>query len=152
MNVFYLDECYNKAAEYHNDRHCVKMILETCQLLCTAHWVSGNEAPYKQTHTNHPCAIWARASIDNYVWLCNLGLALCEQYELRYGKQHKTYQHLVWCMDNVPNLPDIGFTEPAQAMPDEYKCDEPVVAYRVYYMTDKRHLASWKVGQPAWYV
>jgi hypothetical protein len=41
MNIFYLSEDITKCAEYHVDKHIVKMPLETAQLLCTVHWVSG---------------------------------------------------------------------------------------------------------------
>lgn len=39
MNLFYLDEDIDKCAEYHVDKHIVKMPLEAAQLLCTAIWV-----------------------------------------------------------------------------------------------------------------
>ena len=39
MNLFYLDEDMDKCAEYHVDKHIVKMPLEAAQLLCTAIWV-----------------------------------------------------------------------------------------------------------------
>ena len=39
MNLFYLDEDLDKCAEYHVDKHIVKMPLEAAQLLCTAIWV-----------------------------------------------------------------------------------------------------------------
>ena len=34
MNIFVLDWDVRKCAQYHNDKHVVKMILETAQLLC----------------------------------------------------------------------------------------------------------------------
>lgn len=37
INIFYLDKNPTKAAEYHVDKHVVKMIQETAQLLSTAH-------------------------------------------------------------------------------------------------------------------
>jgi len=37
MNIFYLAHELEKCARYHNDSHNVKMILEYCQLLSTAH-------------------------------------------------------------------------------------------------------------------
>jgi hypothetical protein len=39
MNIFVLHWKQRKAARWHVDKHVVKMILETCQLLYTAHWV-----------------------------------------------------------------------------------------------------------------
>ena len=78
------------------------MILESSQLLCGVHWLSGSEAPYKLSHRNHPCSIWTRKSLSNYLWLCELGLELCNEYTRRYGKTHKTKQILEWCLDNKP--------------------------------------------------
>ena len=68
MNIFYLDENHETCAQYHCDKHVIKMILETAQLLCCVHWVSGVEAPYKKTHVNHPSSVWARESLTNYKW------------------------------------------------------------------------------------
>lgn len=87
MNIFYLDSNPTLCAKYHNDKHVVKMILETAQLLCGVHWVTGKEAPYKLSHKNHPCSIWVRSSLENYLWLCELGLELCDEYTYRYGKK-----------------------------------------------------------------
>ena len=38
MNIFVLSKSPRRAARYHLDKHVVKMILEACQLLYTAHW------------------------------------------------------------------------------------------------------------------
>jgi len=35
MNLFYLDKDLDKCAEYHVDKHVVKMILEAAQIICT---------------------------------------------------------------------------------------------------------------------
>ena len=37
MNIFYLSNCPKKAAQVQYNKHVVKMILETAQVLCTAH-------------------------------------------------------------------------------------------------------------------
>ena len=138
MNIFFLDYDPKKCAQYHNDKHVVKMILETAQLLCGVHWVTGNEAPYKLSHKNHPCSIWTRSSLENYLWLCELGLELCIEYEYRYGKKHKTYDVIMWCILNKPNISDVEFTSPPLAMPDHCKIDNnPIKSYRNYYMTEK---------------
>ena len=145
MNIFFLDWDVKKCAEYHCDKHVVKMILETAQLLCGVHWVLGKEAPYKLSHKNHPCSIWARSSIENYLWLCELGLELCQEYYSRYNKIHKSKQIIEWCVINKPQLPDIPFTEPPQAMPDHCKIDNnSILSYRNYYMMEKRSFSTWK--------
>ena len=144
MNIFYLDHDLKKCAEYHVDRHCTKMIIEYAQLLSSAHWMSGGEAPYKLVHKNHPCSIWTRESIDNYRWLCELGIELSKEYTYRYGKFHKSSEVIHWCLDNEPNLPNIGMTPFRLAMPDEFKCECPIESYRNYYNGGKVHLFKWK--------
>ena len=144
MNIFYLDKEPKLCAQYHVDKHVVKMILETAQLLSTTHWMSGSEGPYKQTHKNHPSAIWARSNKSNYTWLCELGMELCKEYTHRYGKTHKTQKHIEWLSTNIPNIPDGKFTQPTLAMPEQYKSDDHIKSYQLYYVKDKSHLHSWK--------
>lgn len=155
MNIFVLDLEPKKCAEFHNDKHLVKMILEQSQILCSVHHIINpdKEIPYRLTHKNHPCSIWARQCIENYVWLCDLTKELCREYTFRYGKKHKTEQVLEWCMINQPNLPVNGDITPfALAMPDECKIGDAVESYRNYYMTSKRNLAVWKNRDiPYWF-
>ena len=152
MNIFYLDEDPKLCAQYHCDKHCVKMIVEQVQLLSTAHWMTGGEAPYKKTHVNHPSNKWARESLSNYVWLCDMTMELCKEYTHRYGKRHKTQEHLEWCMVNLPNIEDKGFTEIPQAMPDECKRENPIDGYRNYYNIEKAYMCKWKNREvPEWF-
>lgn len=155
MNIFFLDENPTMSAKYHVDKHVVKMILETAQLLCGVHHATDqptDQVPYKLSHKNHPCAIWARESLSNYLYLCELGLELGKEYTYRYGKRHKSIDVIEWCIVNKPNIPDIGFTKPAMAMPDEFKVDSVVESYRNYYMGAKSDLASWKNREkPLWF-
>jgi hypothetical protein len=156
MNIFFLDENPKLSAKYHVDKHVVKMILETAQLLCSVHHVIDppniHQVPYKLSHKNHPCAVWARKSLSNYLYLCELGLELGKEYTYRYGKKHKSIEVIEWCIVNKPNIPDIGFTQPAMAMPDEFKVDSVVESYRNYYMGAKKDLASWKNREkPFWF-
>jgi hypothetical protein len=144
MNIFYLHNNPKTCAKYHTDKHVVKMILETAQILCTAHWESGSNAPYKSTHKNHPSTKWARTNKSNYKWLCELGQELCKEYTYRYDKTHKTQQHIEWLSKNIPNIPNGKFTPPTLAMPIEYKSDNHVESYRNYYIKDKIHLHFWK--------
>ena len=152
MNIFVLDESPKKAAKYHCDKHVVKMILETAQMLCTAHWESGGSAPYRPTHKNHPCTKWARETKENYKWLCQLGLELCGEYTNRYSRTHKTQEHIEWLNKNIPDIPTGNITNKPQAMPDIYKNNNVVKAYRDYYMGEKAKIAVWKYcNVPDWY-
>lgn len=153
MNIFFLDFDTKKCAQYHCDKHVVKMILETAQLLCGVHWVIGSEAPYKLSHKNHPCAIWTRESLSNYLYLCDLGLELCKEYTYRYGKRHKSQDIIEWCLDNKPNIPDLDFTSPPMAMGDEFKIGNNVIeSYRNYYREAKKSFVNWKNREmPDWF-
>lgn len=143
-----------KCAEYHCDKHVVKMVLETAQLLCSAHHVidqvtnkyrpSNDQVPYKLAHKNHPCSIWVRESLDNYLYLCELGLALCNEYTYRYGKRHKSQDVIEWCVTNKVNICYKGITEPPRAMPDQYKTSDVVESYRNYYNGEKLKFSKWK--------
>lgn len=152
MNIFYLDRDPKSCASMHCDKHVVKMVLETAQLLCTTHWLTGSSAKYKSTHKNHPSAVWTRENIHNYRWLCQLGLELCYEYTNRYSKIHKSQSIIEWCTNNEPKLPDGVFTDPPLAMPDHCKTSDSVESYRNYYIKEKSHLAVWKTKRPNWFV
>jgi len=155
MNIFVLDTDPKTCAVYHNDKHVVKMILETAQLLCGVHHITESpyEIPYKLSHKNHPCAIWARDCYENYVWLCDLGMELCAEYTYRYGKRHKSQDIIEWCIVNKPNIPTKGDITPfALAMPIECKVGDAVASYREYYKQEKKGFAVWKNRQtPQWF-
>ncbi|CAB4141252.1 hypothetical protein UFOVP410_91 [uncultured Caudovirales phage] len=158
MNIFYLDSNPNLAAQYHLDKHVIKMILESAQLLCTSHRVISNNIfnqniLYKSTHINHPCSIWCRSSINNYMWLYDLFVALCDEYMFRYDKVHKTDSLFRHMLKSPPSgILKINFTNPPQAMPEKYKCKDSVLAYRNYYIGEKYKFASWKKRNvPSWF-
>ena len=155
MNIFVLDQDPRVCAVYHNDKHVVKMILESAQLLCGVHHMteSNLDVPYGLSHKNHPCSIWARKCIENYIWLCDLGLELSKEYTHRYGKRHKSQDIIEWCMTNLPNLPEFGdITEHPKAMPEECKTDDVVESYRRYYIMEKSSFCNWKNREiPNWY-
>ena len=146
MNIFYLHEDPVKAAKLQYNKHVVKMILESAQMLCTAHHeIMGDDAdvPYKRAHVNHPSTIWARRSAQNYVWLYDHFVALAQEYKKRYGKDHLSYTKCEPYLRFLPGgLPYTGFTQPPQAMPDEYKDECSLQAYWNYYINDKKHIAN----------
>lgn len=137
MNIFYVEEDPKISAISLADEHIRKMQIESAQMCCTAHWVNGSNAPYKQSHTNHPSSKWVRESIQHYRWLVEHGLEVCNEFERRYNKSHKTKEVLLWLKENEPNLPDVKFVPPPQCMPDEYKGKNTIEAYRNYYIEDK---------------
>jgi hypothetical protein len=177
MNIFYIDHDPVKAARMMVDKHVVKMILESAQLLSTAHRLldgfefigktkTGRNAKrwelhdarepvvYQATHINHPSAIWCRASIENYNWLVNHMFALMQEYTYRYDKKHKCDGDLSYMLSSPPhNLNDYDWTPMPSCMDDEYKVseDDPMINYRNYYRLGKKNLHKWtKREKPEW--
>ena len=158
MNIFYLHTDPRVAARYHNDKQVVKMILESAQMLSTAHRELDDDVDdilYRSTHKNHPSTKWARENITNYMWLYFLFEALCDEYTHRYGKVHLTDKKLRNILQHNPKniSPDSSFIQPPQCMPDEYKIEgNSVKAYRNYYMGEKSGFAKWsKRRKPLWW-
>ena len=153
MNIFFIDSNPATAAKYQCDRHCVKMILETSQMLSTAmHILNLSGAPYLQTHANHPTSKWSRANKNTYLWTCNHLEALLNEYFERYGKIHKCNQYLQLFYDQAKFLPDGEFSDPPQCMPEQYRGSDTVTAYRKYYIGEKASFAKWRNGNiPEWF-
>lgn len=142
MNIFVLDINPKRCATLYKNKHIVKMPIETAQLLCSVHHLNGSKnIPYRLTHKNHPCSIWARECIENYNWLCQLGLELCYEYTMRYNKIHKSQLVIEWCINNQPSLTNNGqMTNFPLAMPDDCKIGNAVESYNEYYIKYKNHI------------
>lgn len=182
MNIFVLDTDPKKAAEYHCNKHVVKMILESCQMLCGAHWYgmirssgksmadfkkpslaaefcknnfeSSKIPPWTFTHVRHPCSVWTAETIQNYQWHLILARSLLDEYTLRYGKKHSSEKVWQWLLENSPMLPSTTLTQHPQCMPDECKVpNDPVSAYRKYYINHKKRFAVWepRAKKPYWF-
>jgi hypothetical protein len=149
MNIFMLHPDQTTCAEYHCDKHVVKMVLETTQMLSTVHWRWDDRGPYLPVHQKHPCTLWAGESVANYNWLLQLGHALCKEYTYRYEKVHKCESLLTHPLVVAPrNLQCMEQrqrpTNPAQAMPQQYKRKNAIQAYRNYYKAEKARFCKWK--------
>ena len=147
MNIFILDRDPLVSAQYHADKHCGKMILESAQMLST---VLGG--PYRPTHQKHPCTLWVAKSRQNAVWLCTLAMGLNAEWRDRYGhtRNHKSWEVIAPLWEKTYTLPDEGLTPFILAMPDEYKTEDPVESYRAYYRS--KTFVKWERGPtPDWY-
>ena len=152
MNIFVVDTDPEVAARQLCDKHVVKMVLETAQMLCTvAHQNGFDNAPYKVAHPKHPCTLWAGKSADNWAWLIKHGLAMCEEYTRRYGRVHKSQAVIEWCARLPIKFGAKKQTPFAQAMPPQYKNPCAVTAYRAYYHGEKAAFATWKSEVPKWW-
>ena len=152
MNIFYLDQDIQTCAVAHCDKHVIKMILESAQILCSVLHKTGQDAPYRLTHRNHPCVLWAGESLENWLWLRDLTAALNQEYKFRFNHitDHKSFT-AVYSLD-FPVIGDKGMTERPQVMPEIYQTPgDPITAYRQYYMAEKAHLLNYtKRKLPEW--
>lgn len=173
MNIFFVSEDPIEAAQSLVDKHVVKMILESAQLLSTAHRVldgsegfyvndkgknkkflylndSREKVLYKETHINHPSAVWCRQSVENYLWLVEHFFALMNEYMHRYKKIHKCNGEISYMLQSPPkNLENYDWTQMPSCMPDEYKIShDPIVNYRNYYKIGKKHLHRYTNRNP----
>jgi len=157
LNIFALDTNPQKCAEWHCDKHVVKMILESAQMICTTHHLHPRikqyyEIPYKCTHTFHPCTKWVRESLDNYLWLFELISSLNNEYKKRFNhvQNHKSFDAVKTLP--LPNIKSIGLTPFAQAMPDEFKqTSNPCENYKLYYKLGKKDILKYNHSEmPNW--
>ena len=176
MNIFYLHEDPIQNAKWHIDKHIVKMPIEYAQLMSTAHrlldgemylgrtalghkikrWLLHDEREdilYKASHINHPSAIWVRESIENYFQMYKLYMAVLAEFTNRYGKIHGSSKPSIALIRPPSNIPMVKGTQLPQCMPEICKVkNNPILAYRNYYIVEKNSFASWKNREiPEWF-
>jgi len=176
MNIFYLHEDPIQNAKWHIDKHIVKMPIEYAQLMSTAHrlldgemylgkttigrnikrWKLHDEREnilYKASHINHPSAIWVRESIENYFQMYKLYMAVLAEFTNRYGKVHGSSKPSIALIRPPSNIPMVKGTQLPQCMPEMCKVkNNPILAYRNYYIVEKNSFASWKNREiPEWF-
>jgi len=138
MNIFAVHEDPRMAALQLPDKLVPKMIVESAQMLSTAHRVlDGDEKAdmlhlYKKAYENHPSCIWVREDAMNYWWLWMHALTLCQEYRWRFTDEggigmHKT-ETVIHALQELPlNIPAKKDTnwevleDLPLCMPDQYK-------------------------------
>lgn len=163
MNIFILDRDPETCAKYHCDKHVLKQIPDIAKILCTVMRESGIPYGYTASNKNHPCVKWAKEADGNFMWLRELGLELCREYSYRYAKGaggNHASEHII--LDAYPKglgnknerakrREPVGMTPPPQCVPDYFKCEDPVIAYRQYYLSEKADMLCYtKRNVPEW--
>tara|TARA_B110000858_G_C17742875_1_gene445850 strand:+ start:63 stop:617 length:555 start_codon:yes stop_codon:yes gene_type:complete len=180
MNIFILDNDPVKAAQLQCDKHVVKMIVESAQMLSTVHRMvdgvmerrpskSGSmlqyfklddgreDILYKACHYNHPSTVWTRECNKNYNWHYLHFVALCHEYTYRYGKIHSTENKLMQILAKPPKNIKLSetMTPFKLAMSSNPECifEDAVKSYRAFYHTkQERFKMLWtKRKQPEWF-
>jgi len=170
VNIFVLDSDPRRAARYHCDKHVVKMVLESAQLMSTGLWLVDERRAqrlhergqlYRPTHKRHPCTLWLARSLANYRWLTRLADALVEEYHYRYAERTHASEPVIDSCRRFAFSRAAERLEPwaahrrtafAQAMPEQYRGPNAVEAYRSYYMGEKAPFCAWtKRRMPGWF-
>ena len=150
MNTFILAETPEESAAYHCNKHVVKMILESAQMLCAAHWLHllkdkektisdfkrirdaqdwalkntkpDLQPPWKMSHVRHPCTVWTAENYSNYTWQLKLCKSLLKEYEERYSRSHKSTIVANWLEANKPlNIKKAPMSNFPVCMKEEFK-------------------------------
>jgi hypothetical protein len=145
MNIFFLHKDPSRAARMQCDKHVVKMVLETTQMLSTAARRNGFDIGYKAAYPSHPMTRWVGDNNYNFSWALEHAQELSKEYFARYGKFHACQKVINEFLSLKGSY--INFSEPPQCMPDEFKCDDYVRAYRDYYI---HKIGEWK-HPPKWF-
>ena len=156
MNIFAVDKDPEVAACCLQQKH-QKMILETAQILSTAHVVlDGKKVAYGATHKNHPSCVWVRDSIENYNWLVEYGLAATAEFKRRSGREHASGVIIKQFLRKHPKSYDSRSLTPVRlAIADHLKINsgetwaEVIAAYKYYYSVDKLFFEQ-KDGSIVW--
>ena len=163
MNIFFLDKTPELSAEMLCDKHIPKMLLESAQMLSTAVRKYEKETDttplakpiYKSAYPNHPMTKWVGETKGNFEWALENAIYIHEEYRFRFNKNHKSYKVIknIINFELQAHLPGGDMTTPPQCMPDEYKDNNYVTAYRNYYKGEKEYFAKWEKGrqQPEWW-
>lgn len=170
VNIFVLDRDPRRAARYHCDKHVVKMLLESAQLLSTVLWIVDERLAqrnhergllYKPTHRRHPCTLWLSESLANYRWLTRLAGALVDEYHYRYGGRSHACEPVIDCcrrfaLSKAAQRLTLWATKRrtpfALAMPEMYRSSDAVEAYRRYYIGEKAPICTWtRRRMPQWF-
>ena len=148
MQAFYLDHDPALAAQALCDQHVVKMPVEVAQVLSTAARLTKPSEEcgrlYRATHEHHPVTRAVLADSGYRVWLCQHGVACCEEYTHRFGKVHAALAILhaaaaLLGITEVTVAPIRSGSVPL-VMPEDLHSEDAVWSYRAFY-TDK--LVGW---------
>ena len=181
MNIFRLNDDPLIAAREQCDKHVVKMIVESGQMLSTTHrmhdgWLTKRPSKsgktmvkyyvhpqedmedilYKAVHFQHPSTVWTGESKQNYMWHFRHFVELCHEYSYRYGKVHETEKLIPYLATPPKNVTTWEETPFKLAMKSNPECtfpEDPVKSYRLFYQTKQdRFKMVWSKRQiPEWF-
>ena len=76
---------------------------------------------------------------------------MCREYTYRYEKIHITQRKLEHLLIKVADPDHTSMDRASSMYAEEYKTNDPMVNYRMFYIYDKSRFAKWTTSQPLWY-
>lgn len=178
MNIFILshqtdfDLHIKEQARSHCDKHVIKMITESVQMLSTALVQATDKRilalpqlpATAAAYAKHPCTLWTGASLHNFVYLAHLALALCDEKLHRWPLNgahiyHPWIKHLCEALPSYWEVPDsfpIAIPDNPQATKltgVNVNLQTAADLYQRHYATHKASFASWKNrAMPVWFL
>jgi hypothetical protein len=129
-------------------------------------WAENNGL-YRTTHRNHPCTRWLFESEENRIWLICHAFELADEYSKRFKRKHKCEEILIKISERMfrGDLPKVNVycayvaerynkhTLPPQVMPDKYRQESYIQAYRDYIQNEKSYYSNWTSPgyKPRWW-
>jgi hypothetical protein len=164
VNFFYLDKDPKKCAKYYCNKHVLKIPIEIAQILSKIHYDLNSNIDYSKIYKNSTVVNnsigpyqWIKESYDNYIWACDLGLNLINEYKLRYKKDHhKTEIILQFLFNNPPKLSKKGITKfigTNKYDMFQFISRDPVICARYNYAEMKCANDKWQEATPPdWFI
>lgn len=161
--MFMLDEDLKRSASFTYDIHLRQQILELTQVISNVrvYYNLHNPINFKYRFRDNPICIWARSSLMNYLHIVEYCKVLQEElYHREYSKLHRCIEMINSMCDNIEFLKQVFPLHKKenypQFMPDVFKSEDSIFAYRCYYFFLKRYKlpfgTTWKNrATPYWY-
>jgi len=169
MNIFVLDHCPKKAAEYNCDKHVSKIVVEIAQMAANCFSLNTLKSappnfsgqPRKHSYFNHPVSKWMRETLGNLLWSIDHAFTLESERLYRGYNPHFSMRFIRWVADNFDKsiVVDGPQTEFAVAIAPTMRCRQhpsfnsldPIAKYRLYYMYDKPFVTWTRREKPHWF-
>jgi hypothetical protein len=167
MNVFWLDRSVDRAASAVDDSRVVKLCTEAAQCVAAGLRIRARDplsplsvgrvdsaGVYEAYNIDNALPHWCALSRSHMLAVWHMTQALNDEYVRRWddADKHGSWAAAVDWFDLVAEVPDHGWHAPPLYMPDEYKGDDFVEAYRRYYVQEKGSDVTFeRTDRPEWW-
>lgn len=119
MNLFVTDPDPVVCAMNLDDKRIGKLLMECNQMMSLAlkahwpdqdgshvFWETSTELTSGRAYMNHPVSIWVRQTRANYKWTLEHAMALSNEFQLRFHRDHASGNRLEFMRNHLEDIPD----------------------------------------------